>query len=143
MTDTEFRTIADKFLIRELIDEYSNLCTRRTCDRLGELFIEDSLWRTRGATYREFRGREAIVQAIGAVVLSYPLVVQMPHAPQIRLEGDRASATTLMHEIGKLDNGTSSFAVGVYHDKFVRTEQGWKFAERLFEALHQETGQIR
>lgn len=142
MTDNELRAIADRFLIRELIDEYSNLCTRKECDRLPDMFIEDCVWRTRGENKREFLGREAVVAAIRAVVEGYPLIVQMPHAPRIELAGDWATATTLMHEFGKLDAGTTAFTFAIYRDTLVRTAEGWKFAEREFDASYQESASI-
>lgn len=138
MTEAELQAIADKLLIRELIDEYSNVVTLKSWDRLGELFVEECLWHTRGTTPREFRGREVVVRAISAVVEGYPLVFQMPHAPRIQLDGDRATATTLMHEVGRLDDGSSASAFGVYRDRLVRTPHGWKFEERLFEGVHRE-----
>jgi ketosteroid isomerase-like protein len=135
LTDFDLKMMADKFLIRELIDEYSNICTRKDLKDLGRMFVDDCVWQTRGTNARSFRGREAVVQAISAVVQGYPLIFQTPHAPQIRVDGDRATATTLMHEIGKLDEENVGYAIAVYHDKLVRTDEGWKFEERVFEGL--------
>lgn len=132
--------LADRLLIRELIDRYSNLCTRKACEELPQLFIEDCIWRTRGANEREFIGRDAVIGAIKAVVHRYPLIVQMPHAPVILVDGDTAEATTIMHEFGRLDEATNAFTFAVYHDRMVRTEEGWKFAERTFIASYQESG---
>lgn len=142
MVDDDARAMADRFLIRELIDAYSNMCTRKALSGLGDLFVEDCIWRTRGENMREFRGRSAVVAAIGAVVEGYPLIFQMPHAPHIVVDGERATATTLMHEFGRLDATTTAFTYAVYHDVLVRTPQGWRFAERVFEAVHQETATL-
>ena len=138
MTDAELRSLADRFLIRELIDEYSNVCTQKSWDRLPELFVEDCLWRTTGTNERRFEGREAVVAAITAVCEGYPFVFQMPHAPRVQLDGDRAKATTLMHEIGKIDEATIGSAIAVYRDTLVRTPEGWKFAERVFDGLYRQ-----
>ena len=137
-TETELHAIADRFLIRELIDEYSNVCTQRDWKRLGDLFVENCVWRTRGTHPRDFRGREAVAAAITSVAESYPLIFQMPHAPRIQLDGDRATATTLMHEIGRMPDESVAFALGVYCDTLVRTAQGWQFEERVFEGLHRQ-----
>lgn len=138
MDEAELRALADRFMIRELIDEYSNVCTQKSWDRLGELFVEDCVWRTTGTNVRLFEGRDAVVAAITAVVEGYPFVFQMPHAPRIQLDGDRATATTLMHEIGKIDEATIGSAIAVYRDTLVRTESGWKFAERVFDGLYRQ-----
>lgn len=138
MTEPDLRALADRLLIRELIDAYSNLVTRQMCSALGDLFVDDCLWRTKGTHPREFRGREQVVEAIAAVVLGYPLIFQMPHASRIEVDGDTATATTLLHEIGKIDDRNGAFALAVYEDSFVRTPAGWKFKERLFQAVYHE-----
>ena len=130
--------IDDRLLIRDLIDEYSNVCTQKAWDRLPQLFVQECVWRTEGTHARAFRGHAEIVEAIKAVVEGYPLVFQMPHAPRIQLDGDRATATTLMHEFGRLDADKGSIAYGTYSDRLVRTAAGWKFEERLFQAVHRE-----
>lgn len=56
MTDATLLAMADKFLIRELIDDYSNLCSRKDVEFLGDLFVEDCRWCTIGTTLREFNG---------------------------------------------------------------------------------------
>lgn len=133
----DFAAIVDRFLIRELIDEYSNVCTLKDWDRLGELFVDNCTWRTSGANERSFVGKDAIVAAIRAVVEGYPLIFQMPHAPRIRLLGDAAESSTLMHEFGRLDDTRTAFTYAVYHDRLVRTGDGWKFVERVFEGRYQ------
>lgn len=140
MTDAELRSLADRFLIRELIDEYSNVASQMDWDRLSQLFAEDCVWRTTGTNERRFEGRETVVAAIRGVVESYPFIHQMPHAPRIILDGDRATATTLMHEIGKIDPETIGSAVAVYRDVLVRTADGWKFAERVFDGIYRQSG---
>ena len=137
MTESEISSIVDRFLIRDLIDEYSNVCTLKAWDRLADLFVETCAWRTRGTHQREFLGRAAVVKAITSVVESYPLVFQMPHALRIFVNGDRATATTLLHEYGKVADSVT-FALGIYHDKLIRTDQGWKFEERVFEGVFRE-----
>jgi hypothetical protein len=130
MTERELHAIADRMMIRELIDEYSNLCSRKACERLHDLFIEDCVWRTRGANQREFIGREAVVSAIRGVVERYPLIMQMPHAPRIEINGNHATATTLMHEFGKLDATTTAFTFAIYRDTFVRTADTMRSGQR-------------
>ena len=131
--------VVDRILIRELIDDYSNICTLRDWARLPGLFVEGCAWHTRSAVHRDYVGRDDVVQAIIAVVESYQMVFQMPHAPSISVAGEEAVAATLMHEIVKTDDAEGRFVLAVYHDRLVRTPQGWKFAERVFKRLYAQT----
>jgi len=136
--DHALRALIDRMLIRELIDEYSNVCTQKAWDRLPGLLAPDCAWRTRGSVARDFEGREAVVAAIRGVVEGYRMVFQMPHAPRIELDGDRATAITLINEIVHADESHGRFILAVYHDRLVRTAEGWKFAERVFKGTHIE-----
>lgn len=136
--DHEMRSILDRMLIRELIDEYSNVCTQKAWDRLPDLFAQDCAWRTRGSVARDFVGRDAVVAAIRDVVEGYRMVYQMPHAPRIQLDGHQASASVLINEIVHIDQTHGRFVLAIYHDRLVRTDQGWKFTERLFTGTHIE-----
>ena len=139
MTGADLQALADRLLIRELIDEYSNVCTQKGWARLPDLFAEDCAWRTRGSHWRDVEGRAQVVEAIRGVVEGYRLVFQMPHAPRISVEGDTASATTLMNEIVKVDDQSGRLVLAVYHDRLVRTAEGWKFKERVFQGSYLET----
>ena len=138
MIPADIQSLVDRLLIRELIDEYSNVVTQKCWDRLPELFVEDCAWRTRGSNFRDIVGRGQVVEAIIAVVKGYRMVFQMPHAPRILLEGDTASATTLMNEVIKVDDETGRLVLAVYKDAFVRTAEGWKFKERVFQGSYLE-----
>ena len=139
MRKGEIAALADRFLIRELIDDYSNICTQRAWDRLPDLFTDECVWRTRGSVHRDYFGRAQVVAAIISVVDGYRMVFQMPHAPSISLDGDAATATTLINEIVRVDDAQGRLVLAIYHDKVVRTAQGWKFAERMFRGTYIET----
>ena len=139
MIPPDIQSLANKLQIRELIDEYSNVCTQKCWDRLPDLFAEACAWRTRGTHRRDVVGRQQVVEAIIGVVEGYRLVFQTPHAPRITLAGDTASSTTLMNEIVKVDDESGRFVLAIYHDQFVRTAEGWKFKERVFQGSYLES----
>ena len=41
--------------------------------------------------------------------------------------------------IGHLADGSSYLNYSVYHDRYERTAEGWKFAERLYEIRYVDT----
>ncbi|HKX79653.1 MAG TPA: nuclear transport factor 2 family protein [Novosphingobium sp.] len=124
--------LADRLLIRELIDAYSNVVTQRRWDLLPDLWAEDCAWRTRGSVSRDIEGKADVVAAVRAVVEGYRMVFQMPHAPRVEVDGDTASVSVLVHELVKVDDVSGRDVFAIYHDRVVRTAQGWKFKERVF-----------
>lgn len=137
MADVISLEVADRLAIRDIIDSYSNAVSRRDWDLLSDIFAENGIWRVRGVGEdREVESRAAVVEAVSSVVSSFEFLVQMPHAPNIVLSGDTATATTVMQEIVRVNADTGLALYGIYYDRLVRTESGWKFAERRFQAVH-------
>jgi len=139
-----------KIEIAELVDNYA--ITRDNLDPLGfpNTFAEDGVLVLRGKTYK---GREALRKRIQA---SDPNIVSMHmmSAGQISVL-DENTATGVQYvtvysatkEASGQANGsltTAGFAViGKYHDKYVRTSEGWKFSERRFEQIFSPTPKQR
>ena len=138
MSSADIQLISDKLHIRELIDKYSNICTQRLWDGFSGLFAENCAWRTRGATQRDIVGAQEVVKAIRGVVEGCQMVFQMPHAPVIEIDGDRAISSVLMNEVIKLDDASGRMMFGIYRDRLVRTPDGWKFEERVFNLVYSE-----
>ncbi|MEV8409368.1 nuclear transport factor 2 family protein, partial [Streptomyces niveus] len=62
--------------------------------------------------------------------------VQTTHPGTILLDGDTASGRAYVSELGRLREGTSMVNHGLFHDRYRRTPDGWKFTERLFEVRY-------
>jgi hypothetical protein len=62
--------------------------------------------------------------------------VQTVHPGTIRLEGDTAVGRSYVSEFGRFRDGTSVLNYSVYHDRYRRTREGWRFAERAYEVRY-------
>jgi hypothetical protein len=51
----------------------------------------------------------------------------------IRLDGDTASGRAYLQELIRLRDGSSQLNYAIYHDRYQRTADGWKFTERVYE----------
>ena len=60
-------------------------------------------------------------------------LVQNTHPGVIRLDGDTASGRAYMSELIRLRDGSSHLNYAIYHDRYRRTDDGWKFTERVYE----------
>ena len=44
-----------------------------------------------------------------------------------------------MHELGRCRDGRSAMNFAIYHDRYERTPEGWRFTERVYELLYLDT----
>jgi SnoaL-like protein len=65
--------------------------------------------------------------------------VQTTHPGTIQLDGDTASGRAYICELVRFRGGRSERNHGIYHDRYRRTPDGWKFAERVYEVRYLDT----
>jgi hypothetical protein len=57
----------------------------------------------------------------------------------VHLDGDTATGRTYVQEFGRSRDGESYLNYALYHDRYRRTADGWKFAERRYEIRYLDT----
>lgn len=123
MTPDERRAI--EWECARLIAHYANLNDAGRWEDLATLFTEDGVMVRPSAPDSPINGRQAILDALRArpprVTRHFcsNIVIDVTTADLARGE----SAMLLFTEQGPP-------LVGSFHDRFVRTDQGWRFAER-------------
>ena len=65
--------------------------------------------------------------------------VQTTHPGTIQLDGDTASGRAYICELGRFRDGRSELNYAIYHDRYQRTGDGWKFTERVYEVRYLDT----
>jgi ketosteroid isomerase-like protein len=136
MSDLE--AIADRVEIEALRGEFTDAAMMRDYDRAASLFTPDgALWipdaNVELASQEEIRAWGERVPA----VVDY--LVQTTHPGTIRLDGDTASGRAYMSELIRLRDGSSHLNYAIYHDRYRRTGEGWKFTERVYEIRYLDT----
>ena len=63
-------------------------------------------------------------------------MVQTTHPGTIELDGDTASGRAYMSELTRVRDGRSELNFAIYHDRYQRTGDGWKFTERVYEVRY-------
>jgi SnoaL-like domain len=66
-------------------------------------------------------------------------LVQTTHPGTIQLDGDTASGRAYIQELGRSRDGRSFLNYAIYHDRYRRTPDGWKFTERVYEVRYLDT----
>ena len=135
---TDLQAIADSVEIEALRGEFTDAVMANDHDRLASLFTPD------GAVRIPLGGIEAAgrdeIRALGArrqALAEYFL--QTTHPGTIQLHGDTATGRAYLSEVARLRGGGSHLNYFVYHDRYRRTPDGWRFIERVAEFGYVDT----
>lgn len=134
----DFQDIADRVEIEALRGEFTDAGMMRDNERFAALFTEDGVWRIPGVNV-EFGSRAEIRAGRDRLQTVWEYFVQNTHPGVIELHGDTATGRTYVEEFGRFRDGDSHRNYAIYHDKYRRTPDGWKFAERVYELRYVDT----
>jgi ketosteroid isomerase-like protein len=134
---TDFQAIADRVEIEALRGEFSDTVVQRDYDRMATLFTPDGVLRMPNVPV-ELAGQDAIRGWGDRVPRFVEFLLQTTHAGIIELDGDTATGRAYMQETGRLLDGRSEQNLAIYHDRYQRTPDGWKFSERVYEVRYQD-----
>ena len=138
---TDFQAIADRVEIEALRGEFTDAAMQRDYDRVASLFTPGGALRMPNVP-AELIGQEQI-RAFGRRVPEVvDFLVQTTHPGSIQLDGDTASGRAYMHEVGRARDGRSGLNYAIYHDRYQRTSDGWKFTERVYEVRYEDTSPL-
>jgi ketosteroid isomerase-like protein len=135
---SDFQTIADRVEIEALRGEFTDAAMMRDYDRLASLFTPDGALRMPNIPV-DLAGQEQI-RAWGELVPELvDFLVQTTHPGTIALHGDTASGRAYIHELGRARDGRQGLNHAIYHDRYQRTADGWRFTERVYEVRYEDT----
>ena len=135
---SDLQAIADCVEIEALRGEFTDAAMVSDYDRLASLFTPDGVLRMPNVP-AELSGREEI-RAIGPRrdgLVEYFL--QNTHPGTIQLDGDTATGRVYIQELARTRDGRQGLNYAIYHDRYQRTSEGWKFTERVYEVRYHDT----
>jgi ketosteroid isomerase-like protein len=132
---SDIQAITDRVEIEALRGEFTDAVMQRDYDRFAALFAPDGAWRIPSADI-ELVGRDEIRAGIERLQAHWEYFVQTAHPGVVVLDGDAASGRTYLHELGRLGDGRSILSYALYHDRYRRTPEGWRFVERTSEVRY-------
>jgi ketosteroid isomerase-like protein len=135
---SDFRAIADRVEIEALRGEFSDAAMMRDRARLASLFTDDGALRMPNIP-AELIGREQIRAGGERLQDQWDFFVQTTHPGSIQLEGDTAAGRTYIQELARTRDGRQGLNYAIYHDRYQRTPDGWKFTERVYEVRYLDT----
>jgi ketosteroid isomerase-like protein len=138
---SDLQSIADRVEIEALRGEFTDAAMMRDYDRAASLFTPDGALRMPNVPV-ELVGREEIRGWGERVPAIVDYFVQTTHPGMIQLDGDTATGRAYMSELIGLRDGRSELNYAIYHDRYQRTGDGWKFTERVYEVRYHDTSPL-
>lgn len=143
------RTTDDVVAIERLQSAYADVVNRRAWFELDGLFLPDAVIRIDTVTRDPFElvGPAALGEFIDDAVQRFAFFefVRLNAHIELELDGDPDTARCRLfmcevrREVGTLD---WSVAYGVYHDRYLRTSDGWRFHRRDYQSLTRTGGDV-
>jgi ketosteroid isomerase-like protein len=147
-TELEVRDWLDRLAIQDLIARYSDAVTRADWDQCEAVFAPDAVWESPNLGLR-YDDAASFLEMVRASTTD--LLIQTPHSSVVMLDGDRATATTTIHEmsrgVGSADSALGGAGAeinfeqwGIYYDDVARLDGEWKFTRRVFVSVYLKPG---
>jgi ketosteroid isomerase-like protein len=120
------------------VGEFNDAGMMRDYDRFASLFTEDGAWRMPHIP-AEFVDQDEVRAGVERLQNHWQYFVQNTHPGTIELDGDSAVGRSYIFELMHGQEGDSQLHYAVYHDRYRRTGDGWKLAERTYELRYLDT----
>lgn len=105
---------------------------RQDLDAFSACFCEDAIWKIGG---RVIHGRPDIREFLANALSQSAKVMIFTGTPILEIDGDIASGRVSSTEYVKRRNGDAVRTLGVFYDRYIKGEGGWKISWRHF-AMH-------
>ena len=136
---TDIGLLADRLEIHDVLVRYASAIDHRCWDELDKVFTEDAVldYRSAGGIRGSFdEVRDWLSTVLTVFTWTQHLVVN--HIVDLAPGADAAISHSLFHNPNgtEIDGKPWLFVVGgAYHDRLVRTGQGWRIRHRVEETL--------
>ena len=135
---SDFQAIADRVEIEALRGEFTDAAMMRDRARLASLFTPNGALRMPNIP-AELVGRDEIRTGGERLQALWEFFVQTTHPGAIQLDGDTATGRAYIQELARTRDGRQGLNFAIYHDRYQRTSDGWRFTERVYEVRYLDT----
>lgn len=131
----DLQQIADRIEIDDLLTRYATALDGKDWDLWASCFTPDAFidYTAAGGVKG---GVSEVKQWLAEVMANFEMTQHLVTNRAVLLDGDRAtSRSSLINPMGMRDEGGMVVFIdgGYYHDRLVRTAEGWRISERIEE----------
>jgi ketosteroid isomerase-like protein len=126
----------DKAEIQDLINRYTYSVNVRDWAAIASVFSTDARWELVGNPQMKFEG-PGLGAGLRSIIEPNSSLIQMNTPALIEVRGDRATASSTMHEAGDIKTENKYFSMyGIYNDELAKASGRWLFVSRRFTILN-------
>lgn len=129
---------ADWLAITELKARYCRCLDSKDWTGYAAVYAEDAVLDTTGSGGARVEGREALVAYVRSSISEDTITTHHVHAPEIKVDGDTATAIWAMQDRNIWPSGRKLLGFGHYHERYVRMADGWRIAESKLTRINME-----
>ncbi len=137
MSDTP--DFADWLAIANLKAAYCRLLDTKDWEGWGQLVTEDFRLDVSASGGDVLQGRENVLASVRSSIGNAKTAHQV-HSPEITIDGDSATAIWPMQDRVVWGESRALTGYGHYHERYVRTADGWRIAEQKLTRLQMDFG---
>lgn len=119
--------------IRQLHARYVDAGWRKDVAAFLDCFAADGEWKIAG---QHCRGHAQIADQFEKLVAPYERIVMLLGMPVLEVGQGTAVGRVPVTEILKLTSGDAFRTIGIYYDRFVAQEAGWRYQSRHFDLYY-------
>lgn len=130
MTRPTLEDLADRLEIDDLLTRYATAIDTRDFDLLDSVFCADAHvdYTSAGGIAGDF---PTVKAWLSEVLPHFPAYQHLVGNRRVTLAGDTATSVSVFYNPMVQGDGSTFFVGGEYHDRLVRTPDGWRIAERI------------
>lgn len=122
------QVLEDIEAIKRLRARYSLHIDSGEWDEVADLFTRDAVWE--GGPVGHYEGQDAIRTFMRAIPELVSFALHYVTNPLIEVNGDEATGHWYLLEPSTMaKNNEAAWGISMYHDRYVRENDQWKFAE--------------
>ena len=120
--------LLDKQAIKELMIRYAERIDANDPEGAAACFAEDGV----GDYWGAYKGREKIAARLATILDDYSATTHQLTNAAIKVDGNQATAMSYVYAFHRMADGTGETLDywGRWIDKLVKTDEGWRFAEK-------------
>ena len=125
----------EKMAVQDTLNAYTAAVTRHDFDGIVELYTPDATWEARNTPFDLKFGGDGLRAGFENAIGMARDLVQINTPATISIDGDSATAKSMIYEFGDMADGSAHVtSQGIYDDTFVKVDGAWKFKARVFTA---------
>lgn len=123
---------ADRAAIQDLVWKFADAVNRNDETAFIALWSNDGRWRSEAPPSLDAQGVDEIQGLFAGLMGQWSFFHQITQPGPAEVNGDRATSSSYVQELGMQPSGDTIRTYGRYNDRFVLTGDGWRFEERFF-----------